>query len=290
MLRGAGWFSVAAMPLPLEDNFDDVLMKASTGLGIGKQALAERAGLSLRSVTQLLRGIVDVPSLRAVAPILGLHAEALVAMAQGSGTPAPIAFSCLRCYTTPFPVPGYAAMTVNSYLAWCAETRQAVAFDTGSNTEALQADLESRGLTLKALFLTHTHPDHVAACDELQARADAPALYAPKHEPYPQSLEVQAGDEFHYGKLRVEARLTSGHSPGGLSYVLAGLERPVAVVGDALFCLSQGGARTQYARALKNNREQLLSLPEATVLCPGHGPMTTVQWEQAHNPFFPEFK
>jgi len=65
-----------------------------------------------------------------------------------------------------------------------------------------------------------------------------------------------------------------------------GLDLPVALVGDALFSLSIGGAKCAYQLALKNNREQLLSLPSETILCPGHGPMTSVLEECAHNPFF----
>jgi hydroxyacylglutathione hydrolase len=48
-----------------------------------------------------------------------------------------------------------------------------------------------------------------------------------------------------------------------------------------------GGGLVSYADALKNNREKILTLPEDTVLCPGHGPLTTVGEERRHNPFFP---
>jgi len=98
---------------------------------------------------------------------------------------------------------------------------------------------------------------------------------------------IQAGHRFQLGNLSIEARLTDGHSPGGCSYVISGLERPVAIVGDSIFCLSQGGAPAdRFETALRNNRREILSLPDETVLCPGHGPMTTVAFEKAHNPFF----
>ena len=45
-----------------------------------------------------------------------------------------------------------------------------------------------------------------------------------------------------------------------------------------------------YEDALRNNREKIMTLPDDTVLCPGHGPMTTVGEEKSHNPFFPEFQ
>jgi glyoxylase-like metal-dependent hydrolase (beta-lactamase superfamily II) len=86
--------------------------------------------------------------------------------------------------------------------------------------------------------------------------------------------------------LKIRAVLTNGHSKGALSYIVTGLERQVAFVGDSLFSLSMGGAKRAYRLALKNNREKLLSLSGDTILCPGHGPMTTVAEELAHNPFF----
>ncbi len=77
---------------------------------------------------------------------------------------------------------------------------------------------------------------------------------------------------------------------GGTTYVISGLAAPVAVVGDALFAGSMGGGMISYDDALKNNREKIMTLPDETILCPGHGPMTTVAEEKRHNPFFPEFK
>ncbi|MGE9296459.1 MAG: MBL fold metallo-hydrolase, partial [Puniceicoccales bacterium] len=61
---------------------------------------------------------------------------------------------------------------------------------------------------------------------------------------------------------------------------------PVAIVGDALFAGSIGGVRANYHGALKMIRERVLSLPGETILCPGHGPITTVAEELQHNPYF----
>ena len=68
--------------------------------------------------------------------------------------------------------------------------------------------------------------------------------------------------------------------------MIAGLARPVAVVGDALFAGSMGGGMVSYEDALGTNRKEIFSLPENTILCPGHGPMTSVAEEKEHNPFF----
>ena len=82
--------------------------------------------------------------------------------------------------------------------------------------------------------------------------------------------------------------MTSGHSPGGMTYVVMGLERPIAVVGDSLFAGSMGGGNVSYEDAIRNNREKILNLPDETIVCPGHGPLTTVGKEKRENPFFAE--
>jgi glyoxylase-like metal-dependent hydrolase (beta-lactamase superfamily II) len=278
------------MKIRIEDDFEDVLMKASTGLGLGKQALAEQAGVSVEAVAALLRAEVDEANLRAVAAVLGLDADALISMATHAWEPEPIRLEGLRCYNTPFPIAGYEAMTVNSYLVWSPQTKVAVAFDTGANVDALLADVNAFGLELQALVITHTHRDHIAAYDALLATIVGGTAFAPKLEPYGKADLLEHGDWLEFDGFEVQARLTNGHSPGGMTYVVEGLAEPVAIVGDSLFCLSQGGAPEHYALALKNNREQILSLPAATILCPGHGPMTTVANERAHSPFFPELK
>jgi len=76
---------------------------------------------------------------------------------------------------------------------------------------------------------------------------------------------------------------------GGMTYVADGLERPIAIVGDAIFAGSMGGGMISYENALSTNREKIMTLPNETILCPGHGPMTTVGEEKRNNPFFPEF-
>ena len=74
-----------------------------------------------------------------------------------------------------------------------------------------------------------------------------------------------------------------------MTYLIKGLERTVAIVGDAIFAGSMGGGMVSYDDALRTNKEKILSLSEDTILCPGHGPMTTISEEKANNPFFPEF-
>ena len=71
-----------------------------------------------------------------------------------------------------------------------------------------------------------------------------------------------------------------------MTYVVTGLARPIAIVGDSLFAGSMGGGNVSYQDALRTNLEKILTLPNETIICPGHGPMTTVGEEKQNNPFF----
>ena len=170
-------------------------------------------------------------------------------MALQQWHPAPIAVHGLQCYTTPFPVQGYTEMTVNNYLVWSPVSRVAVAFDTGATAAPLLADVARLGLDLQALVLTHTHRDHIAAYAEVLEAIDGKVAFAPKLEPYAQADLLEHDDYLEFEGFTVFARQTTGHSRGGMSYVIEGLQAPLAIVGDALFSLSQGGRnRAMHAR------------------------------------------
>jgi glyoxylase-like metal-dependent hydrolase (beta-lactamase superfamily II) len=271
----------------MEDNFEDVLMKAATGLGLGRSKLAEASGLSVSAITSLLRGQLDLEVLRLVAPILNLNTRAILALAQRESFPTAINLKGLDCFNTPFPVPGYLEMTVNSYLVHKSGEGEAIAFDIGTDCGLLLKQVEAKSLELKAVFLTHTHRDHVADYKRLRKALPEVAVYAPQREPFAGAYAVRGGDVFEWGSLQVEARSTAGHSVGGTSYRVTGLERPLVAVGDALFAGSQGGVpEVVYASALETNRSQLFSMTGKTVVLPGHGPLTTIDHESQWNPFY----
>ena len=95
---------------------------------------------------------------------------------------------------------------------------------------------------------------------------------------------LEEGQELSIGKTRLKALATPGHTPGGVTYVSEGL----CFVGDALFAGSTGRSMSPqgYQTLLASLRQKVLSLPEDTVILPGHGPTTTVGEEKRHNPFF----
>jgi glyoxylase-like metal-dependent hydrolase (beta-lactamase superfamily II) len=140
-------------------------------------------------------------------------------------------------------------------------------------------------LSIKLILLTHAHPDHVADLPRLREETGA-EIFAPEREPLPSAGKIDEGKKFRVGKIDIEARLTWGHSPGGMTFVATGLARPIAIVGDSLFAGSMGGGTVSYKDAVRNNLEKILTLPDETIICPGHGPMTSVGEEKRHNPFF----
>jgi glyoxylase-like metal-dependent hydrolase (beta-lactamase superfamily II) len=269
--------------LPLEDNVGDVIGKARRGTGLDDAALARATGISGGDLRDALDGRADDAAYLAIAAALGLHGPSLAGLARGAWHPRPVELEGLHQATTRF-----GEMAVNAYLLWDPVTREAAAFDTGTDAGMILAFAASRSLRIGALFLTHSHPDHIAAMGAFVA--DGIPVRCPESEPVPGALLFPVGEPFAVGGLRVETRPTTGHTRGGVSYVVTGLPRIVAVVGDAIFAGSMGGARHSYREALATNRASLFTLPDDAILAPGHGPLTTVAEEKRHNPFFPEFK
>jgi len=267
------------MKIPLEDLFEDIVGKAQRGLKLSDQEIAARAKLNLVTLTSLRQGKGTKDEVAALAGALELKPEPLWESFERSWEPQTVSVDGLRQINTDL-----LGMTVNAYLIWDPSTRVCALFDAGIEPATLSAIQDQKGLKLESIFITHTHEDHVAALDEIVRRTSA-AVFAPSLESVAGATAVQEGDKFEIGTLKVGARLTNGHSAGGISYIVDGLQTPVAVVGDSLFAGSMGGAPNAYALALKNNREKLMTLTGSTVVCPGHGPLTTVAEEWQHNPF-----
>ena len=262
--------------------------KPSAGLGLDDEGLAARSGIPAKWVTKIKEGNIDEPILRKLAIELNLHPGALLAMARKEWTPQPAELAGLAQFNTPFE-----DMTVNSYLVWDPAGKQAAAFDTGANATPMIDFVAQNGLSLEYIFLTHTHPDHIADLAKLSGATGCKRILCHQRETRAGRRHLRHRGSASRGTsaaLQVEPRLTWGHSKGGVTYVVRGLKQPVAIVGDAIFASSMGGGIVSYADALLTNRREIMSLPDSTIVCPGHGPLTTIAEEKVHNPFFPEYK
>ena len=228
------------------------------------------------------RGQVDAGAVAKVAKVLGLDEAALVDLGNAAWQPdepkSPFTFAMFNT--------AYDDMMVNSYLVWEQDGGPAVAFDTGGSCSAMLGTIQTHQLKVEAILLTHTHIDHVAKIDDLVNKTGA-KVYVSQFEKLADTVPIPEGKEFTIGGLKITARLTAGHSAGGITYVVEGLQPTLAIVGDALFSASMGGVPPErYADALHANREKIFALPEDTIVCPGHGPLTTVGEEKKHNPFY----
>jgi hydroxyacylglutathione hydrolase len=269
------------MSIPLEDNVSDIIGKAQRGLGVSDSQLAERSGVRVEKIRKLRDGEFDDNAVERVAPVLKLDAAALRKLAAGKWNPESIGeVEGLAQFNTT-----YHDVTVNAYLVWDPASREAVTFDTGADCSDMLQRIEKENLSVRLILLTHAHPDHVADLRRLR-KATGASVYISELEAEEGAEAIAEGKRFRAGSLEIEVRLTSGHSPGGMTYVITGLSRPIAIVGDSLFAGSMGGGNVSYDDALRNNREKILTLPDQTIICPGHGPLTTVAKEKRDNPFF----
>jgi hydroxyacylglutathione hydrolase len=267
--------------IPLEDNAADIIGKAQRGLGISDSELAEKADVSVQTIRKLREGDFDEASLLRVAPILGLDARALREFANGRWRPQEIeSLEGLAQFNT-----DYDGMAVNAYLVWDPTSRVAAAFDTGADSREMVRFANRRKLNVELILLTHAHPDHVVDLPSLREQTGAD-VFTSARESVPGAEPIDEGKHFRLGNLQIDTRLTWGHSPGGMTYVVTGLPRSIAIVGDSLFAGSMGGGNVSYRDAVRNNLTKILTLRDDTIICPGHGPMTTVGEEKQHNPFF----
>jgi hydroxyacylglutathione hydrolase len=202
------------------------------------------------------------------------------------------------------------AYQTNSYvLRPSSNSSDCIIIDTGLQSEELADFLKKSKLNPLALILTHGHPDHTTGVSVLREdfpqiqvyihALDAKLLVSP-----PSLLVAMAGirlrraasaDVLIEGPTTVEIAgivlevfHTPGHTPGGIC--LYSKEDGIVFVGDTLFEGSVGRADLggDMAQLINSIKQKLLTLPDETIVCPGHGPQTTIARERAYNPFLQE--
>jgi glyoxylase-like metal-dependent hydrolase (beta-lactamase superfamily II) len=176
----------------------------------------------------------------------------------------------------------------NCYVIACPVEKVALVIDPGGYSPRVREFLQEQGLTLTGIFLTHGHGDHVSGVDALQQDLGPVPVLAGAAEAEAFFLDadwtVKDGEPFSLGQCTGQFHATPGHTPGGTTLVIGGL----AFTGDALFSGSVGGtaARADFDRQIAALREKVFSLPDETLIHPGHGPSSTVGVERLYNSFF----
>lgn len=270
-----------------EDDFNDIVAKAMKGRGIGKLRVAELAGVAHAEVQRLVKGEWLPEIAAAICPFLDLHYKCLERVATETKEEEVLCPSSVEVITSSFSFPDGYEMQVNAYLLEI-ELGKAVLVDTGVDAALVFETLNRRNWSLEMICLTHAHRDHVHDLPKICDTLTCHKVYIDARENFT-SGEVVTNEtswSFENGDLRTVS--TCGHSPGGRSWIWESRTgETMAFVGDALFSGSVGGVERQvFERALTEIRQNILSLPQDTLLFPGHGFITTVGNEKKNNPFF----
>jgi hydroxyacylglutathione hydrolase len=273
--------------MSLEDHIGDIIRKARAMSQVSEETAARAAGLAVSELAELEESgrVTKPPNYAALAAALGLQAEKLQGIAAG-WTPTKKDLSAwreLRCLTTT-----EAGMPVNCYLVWDEVSREAALFDTGWSAQPVLELVAENQLALRHVFITHAHEDHIAGLAAIRSQFPKVRLHS-SAKTAPVDQRNRPNDFIHLGSLRLTHRDTPGHAEDGATYVVGTWPEDaphVAIVGDALFAGSIGRGNQSWDLARQAVRNQIFSLPPDTLICPGHGPLTTVAEEKAHNPFF----
>lgn len=194
----------------------------------------------------------------------------------------------------------------NCYLVGEAGSSDVVIVDPGEEAHRFLEEARARSRNISAIWLTHAHIDHILGVGAVQQATGAPVHLHPADRPIydnlvaqgqlfgfdltpapPPDAELRHGQRLALGAVELEVRHLPGHSPGHVVFVGPG----VVLGGDVLFQGSIG--RTDLMGGdlptlLAGIRAQLFSLPDDTIVYPGHGPTTTIGRERATNPFLSE--
>ncbi|HUA69192.1 MAG TPA: MBL fold metallo-hydrolase [Candidatus Saccharimonadales bacterium] len=271
----------------LEDHLGDIIRKARNMSNVSSGAAARAAGIfeSELAVLEETGQIGKRPNLAALAKLVGLNPAKLESIANG-WLPAEkdLSIWCeLRVFTT-----AGEGMTVNCFLVWDEVTRETALFDTGFDAKPALDCIGENQLQLRHVFITHSHYDHVEALPKIRERFPKARIHSGS-KAAPVDQRNKPNEIIHLGGLRITYRETPGHAEDGVTYIVGNWQEDaphMAIVGDAIFAGSMGNGNGAWDLAKQKVREQILSLPATTLICPGHGPLTTVAEEKEHNPFF----
>ena len=197
----------------------------------------------------------------------------------------------------------------NCTILACEKTKHAVIIDPGDEAHKIMEIIKHYDLDVKYLLHTHAHLDHIMATREIKEKTGAEILLHHADNDIYNNLTMQAKmfgfnvkeplkvdkfiahDEIITAGETINTSVihTPGHSPGSVCFHFDKEEKPFIFSGDTLFERSigrtdlWGGSQDQLLSSIK---DRIFSLPEDTVVCPGHGNKTTVWEEKKKNPFF----
>jgi len=195
------------------------------------------------------------------------------------------------------------SLSANCFIVGRPSTGVGVVFDPGGNSQEICRAIDDSGLDIKVIILTHGHSDHIAALRDVQDKtnaevaihtADADFLegrgsYSSQfgisyRTPHPPDRLLREGDKIDVGNISFTVIHTPGHTPGSICL----LTDFGIFTGDTIFrrgigtTLMSGSSRPQL---LDSIRKKLMTLPDDTIIYPGHGRETTIGAERRDNPY-----
>ena len=171
----------------------------------------------------------------------------------------------------------------NVYILTCLSTGKRMLVDPANDADAILDALGTPELTY--ILITHGDRDHFLALDEIRAATGAPVVMHPDDVHLLEGRRVDA--ELHDGDvLRIgEAEITVLHTPGHTAGSICLYAPPFLIAGDTLFPGGPGLTKRpggDFALIVESIRDKLFTLPEATIVYPGHGRGTTIGAEKPH--------
>lgn len=184
-------------------------------------------------------------------------------------------------------------------------SREAIVVDPGYEIPRILELLAKHKLSVKTILITHAHIDHIASAFSLKEITGAPIVYNQRDLPLVAIMSEQAGwlgvpvpevlppdhspadgEVVQAGGICGTVFYTPGHTEGSLCLYVP--NEKLLLAGDTLF--AGGVGRTDLPggnmeKLLASIEERLLTLPDETLVVPGHGPMTTIGEERRSNPF-----
>ncbi|MBL9215371.1 MAG: MBL fold metallo-hydrolase [Opitutaceae bacterium] len=282
------------MPTPdppaLEDELGDVLEKAARHAQLSLEALAAAGGVDSGRLKDALdyRSDLTVAELGRLATVLRLNEVGLAALAQNR-YPLP-ALAGLPFPLYPLRMP-FGVGVANAYLIGTGGDA-AVLFDTGASHAELHRAWPANIQRLEAVFITHYEAEHIGGLEVVLRESELRRFHGPPSGRWPQVRGLGEGQSVEVGGLRVTAFHTPGHAAEHNCYLVRSLAAPAGtpllVSGDLIFAGSLGGGYFCCQRQLTHSRRILGLLDDATVIAPGHGPLTTAANERRFNPFLAE--
>ena len=201
----------------------------------------------------------------------------------------------------------------NGYLIWD-DTMEGVIIDPGcineGELEKVKKTIAEQGISIKAIWLTHGHFDHIYGVRALVENYGVPVRLSPEDKaimdkfsdharsfgmPAPDTsfgtLDIKDKDILKFGETEFEVISTPGHTPGGVCFY--DRKDKVLFSGDTLFAGAIGRTDLfmgEYDQLIVSLMDKVMGIDGEVKVFPGHGPSTDISHERTHNPFLQPFK